>query len=73
VSESEWQWTKWPWTRSWINFFTVQLKRNIYCGLDIRATNGLSNRMIMVFRMESSDCSVGKSADKAEALFQDGD
>jgi len=33
----------------------------------------LSSRMIMVFRMESSDYFVGKSADKAEVPFRDGD
>ena len=56
-----------------MNFFTVQLNKNIYCGSDTRAMIGLSSHMIMVFRMESCDCFVGKSMDKAEAPFRDGD
>jgi len=58
---------------SLMNFFTVQLNKNIYCGSDTRAMIGLSSHMIMVFRMESCDCFVGKSMDKAEAPFRDGD
>jgi len=61
----------WRSIKSWVKGFGVPFATNSCSSSIAKATTESLNLMTTAFRMESSDCFAGESADEAAAAFQE--